>query len=50
VYKEFIRPGIASVLMPSLGTVQECKTSEEVTRNKTLTKVGKISRLSTSKA
>lgn len=43
-----IRPGTASIFTPKEGIVQECKTSEEETKNRIGRKVGIIKRLSTS--
>lgn len=43
-----IRPGTASILTPKEGIVQECKTSEEETKNRTGKNLGITKRLSTS--
>lgn len=50
--KKFVwlsRPEVASVLIPKEGTVQECKTSADVTRNWIWVRKGKIMLLSVSR-
>jgi hypothetical protein len=44
----FSRPGVASILTPSLGIVHECSTSAAVTISRIVEFIGRVVRLSVS--